>query len=266
MNANARYYDLLYLKLKPFFFDKKKYIMFVTNVKPYKKIADDIFGKADQVIANSHKGASCFKETFGYTPPVVNNLYDLESFSPSPKQKENKRIKIICVASFQARKRPFLFANIAKKVKYADFVWVGEGPFKIQIIEKIYNEKIKNLEIKDKMLQSDLATYLKQFDVFLFPSIQEGFPSVVVEAMACGLPVIAFNMYDPEAVVNEETGYVVTSEFEMLEKVKYLIKNRDTLSKFKSNARKRALEYSGQKLVFKLQKIIEDLIIYKTEE
>ena len=77
--------------------------------------------------------------------------------------------------------------------------------------------------------------------------------------MACGLPVIAFDQYGPEAVVDGSTGFVVNSEFVMLEKLKILLHTPGLIEKFSKNARTRASNYSGTQLKGKLEDIIDEM-------
>ncbi|MCB2194339.1 MAG: glycosyltransferase family 4 protein [Bacteroidetes bacterium] len=88
--------------------------------------------------------------------------------------------------------------------------------------------------------------FLKSIDIFLLPSIWEGFGYVTVEAMAYKKPVIAFNVgSNPEIIQDENTGFLVTP-FELdqfVDKIIFLFENPQKISEFGSNGRKRAIEY-----------------------
>src|SRR5699024_9438567 len=62
-------------------------------------------------------------------------------------------------------------------------------------IAALINSKIKHLEIEDKInilgQKSNVYQYLKQTNCMIYPSIREGLPGAILEAMVCGVPVVA---------------------------------------------------------------------------
>ena len=72
----------------------------------------------------------------------------------------------------------------------ARLVIVGDGVDRLKL-----ENRVKDLNIKEKVVftgyMDDPFGYLAGMDVFVLPSLWEGFPNVVLEAMACGVPVIA---------------------------------------------------------------------------
>ena len=65
------------------------------------------------------------------------------------------------------------------------------------------------VEFKDAVPWEDLPQYMAAADLFVLPSFSEGLTTSLVEAMACGLPVVATRCGGPEEVVNEEVGRLV---------------------------------------------------------
>jgi glycosyltransferase involved in cell wall biosynthesis len=59
---------------------------------------------------------------------------------------------------------------------------------------------------------AQLGEQMREADVFLFPSILEGHPQVLIQATACGLPSLAMSVYRPDAVVHGETGFLVDND------------------------------------------------------
>jgi glycosyltransferase involved in cell wall biosynthesis len=71
-------------------------------------------------------------------------------------------------------------------------------------------------------------------DVFVLPSFYEGMPLTVLEAMACGLPVVAFRVGGlPDCVFDDINGYLVEpgNIKELIEKIKLAYENRERLGK-----------------------------------
>ncbi len=78
--------------------------------------------------------------------------------------------------------------------------------------------KLKNLIAKNNLTQhveligflSDVKSFLNSIDIFVFPSLWEGFGNAMVEAMLEQKPVVAFNLTsNPEIVVDESVGFLV---------------------------------------------------------
>ena len=242
-----------------YFLKRRKIVVPIVNQVPYEeKTFPDLVSSPNHVFAISSKIRKGIKQYANIDVPVVHSCFDLNMFKTM--FKNNRRKKVVCVSSLQLRKQPFLFANIAKETPEADFIWIGDGYYMTWMKGKIQRENISNLTMAGILTQMELAEFLPQNDIFLFPSIHEGFPGAIAEAMACGLPVIAFDIYGPEAVIDGKTGYVVKSEFEMLEKLKYLLSNADTLKDFSVNARERAMDFEGSNVIHELEDYIDKIV------
>lgn len=234
----------IFLKIKKLLKTRKKIYISLVNRLPYQDYTSLIYNDSFIQFGISRKICEDFEKITGRKIPLVHLLYDLNKFKPI--EFKAKRDLVVCVGSHQIRKNPFLFANIAKKYPMYEFVWVGDGYYRSWIQEKKEKENIYNLKLVKKMHQDELAEFLSNAKLFLFPSVHEGFPNVIVEAMACGLPVIAMSTFGPEAVEDGFNGYVVDDEFEMFDKVKYLLENENLLEEMSKNSRKRAHLYTGK--------------------
>lgn len=66
--------------------------------------------------------------------------------------------------------------------------------------------------------QKELAEYYSLADVFVIPTREENFPTVNIEALACGTPVVTYNTGGSAEIINEKTGVVVPcDDFNALE-------------------------------------------------
>lgn len=91
-----------------------------------------------------------------------------------------------------------------------------------------------------------IGRLLYKFDVFILPSYSEGMPIAILEAMAAGLPVVATKVGGiPEAVVNEESGFLVDPGDYMA-----IAKKLDLL--FKNVNKRRRLGVAGRQRVLQL--------------
>lgn len=96
--------------------------------------------------------------------------------------------------------------RIIAQIPQARFVFIGDGPLRVSL-----EEKIKRMRLQDYFtllgFRQDVHELLPLFDVFALPSLYEGLPNVVLEAMACGLPVVATPADGTkEAVIDRITG------------------------------------------------------------
>lgn len=82
------------------------------------------------------------------------------------------------------------------------YVIYGHGP-----LMDVHKELAKELGVGDRVVltgyRTDVADFYKMADIFLFPSFREGLPVSVMEAMACGLPIIATNIRGSSDIVKE---------------------------------------------------------------
>ncbi len=107
----------------------------------------------------------------------------------------------------------------------------------------------------------DSKAFLSQIDIFLLPSLWEGFGYVLVEAMACKKPIVAYNISsNPEIVADNETGFLV--EFGDLDsftnKIVLLAKDKILREKIGANGRKRVESlFTIEQTVYNLQKLLE---------
>ena len=101
------------------------------------------------------------------------------------------------------------FEKLVAQIPPLVLLIIGEGP-----LESVLKEDAANRGLTDHVrfvgFREDFRSILLMSHIFLFPSLDEGFPYVIMDAMAAGLPVIATAVGGiPEAVVDGETGLLV---------------------------------------------------------
>lgn len=105
------------------------------------------------------------------------------------------------------------------------WVWVGDGELRPRV-ERLISKKGLAGRILLMGDRSDVSALLPGFDVFAIPSLYEGLPCAVVEAMTCGIPVAATAVNSvPEVVIPGKTGLLVrpTDPASMARAVGYLL-------------------------------------------
>nr|WP_321352420.1 glycosyltransferase family 4 protein [uncultured Methanoregula sp.] len=87
----------------------------------------------------------------------------------------------------------------------------GDGQLKKAIEEKIVETKmLDHVDLADWIPHDDLPKKLKQLRLLILPSYTEGLPNIMLEAMACGTPVLATPVGAiPEVLYDNETGFIM---------------------------------------------------------
>jgi glycosyltransferase involved in cell wall biosynthesis len=100
---------------------------------------------------------------------------------------------------------------------------VGGGKDEKELKQMAEKLKLKTLFLGER---NDVAEILPTMDVFVLPSLSEGFSVVILEAMACGIPVVATNVgSNREVVLDGKTGFIVEpgNPSKLAEKIKKLL-------------------------------------------
>ena len=136
---------------------------------------------------------------------------------------------------------------------------VGDGSER-----KCLKELVRNLGLEDHVVfvgrvpHDKIPEYMASADVFVLPSLSEGFGMVVVEAMAMGLPVIASRVGGlPEIIKDCENGFLVEprNPRDIAEKIILLLTNDDLRVYMSKRNTEEARKYSWEKIVEKLEKV-----------
>lgn len=108
-------------------------------------------------------------------------------------------VVILFVHRLSIRKGPQHLVPLASKLaKVSDnfvFLVVGDGPYRGQLLQEIHSRGLdEKVLIRGAVPNRQLPEYYRGADIFILPSEEEGFPRVLLEAMASGLPVVAFDV------------------------------------------------------------------------
>lgn len=133
------------------------------------------------------------------------------------------------------------FNTLCKKYNHLKLLLVGRREIELDPLdEKTDKIMAANKHIITTGTQDDVRPYLKLSDLLTFPSYREGFPNVVMEAGAMGLPAIVSDINGcNEIIIEGKNGYIVPpkSEKAMLEKMEELLLAPDVLAELANNTR-----------------------------
>jgi len=149
---------------------------------------------------------------------VVPNVVDTSLFCPSAEVAQSGnggKKRILLVALLDPKKGvPYLLEALARiKEKRDDLIFdiVGDGPNRAEY-EKLANEERGLADIvrfHGMKSKQEVAEFMKRCDFFVLPSLFETFGVVLIEALACGKPVIATDSGGPNEIITEEVGMLV---------------------------------------------------------
>lgn len=136
---------------------------------------------------------------------VVNNGIDIFSFKPLG-DKDNSKFKIIGVASAWVKSKGlFDFYKIREALNQDEYEILLVGLTDKQISELPLG--IKGISRTDSV--EDLALLYSEADVLVNPTYADSFPTVNMEALACGTPVITYRTGGSPEIIDDMTGVVV---------------------------------------------------------
>ncbi len=147
---------------------------------------------------------------------VINNVVDVSLFKPVPVKVKGKdeAKEIITVARLvESKGIEYLIKalNILKNTR-EDFILniIGDGDLRDKLVNMVTEfGLVKFVKFYGTLPKSEVAEYMSKSDFFVLPSIFETFGVVIIEAMACGKPVVATNVGGPKETVTPQTGILV---------------------------------------------------------
>lgn len=136
--------------------------------------------------------------------------------------------------------------QISGKHNKTFFVFVGNGAQK-EYIEKLCREKNiqKYTRFEGSVELKQLIDWYSIADIFVLPSLSEGRPTVIYEAMSCKLPVIATDVGGvSEQVENGYNGFIVKPRDSnaLADRITYLLENDDLREDMGRKSRRRIIE------------------------
>lgn len=196
-----------------------------------------------------------------YSSPktVIPNGIDLEVFNPQVqkiKKYSDGKINILFLGRIEERKGLIYLLKaykiLEKKFSNLRLIIGGEGPLKSDLEKWVNINKLKNVTFEGKIEEEKASSYYATADIFCAPSIfGESFGLVVVEAMACGKPVVAFANEGYKNVLKGKGAKFLAKPRDyktLAEKLEILIKNEKLRKEMGEWGKKEAPKYAWPKI------------------
>ena len=225
------------------FFDKSK--------KLYEQKKNLFSGLNLTIITPSNWLANLVKQSFlkDYPVKVIHNGIDLSIFKPSASDFRKKygleeKYIILGVAFGWGKKKGLdVFVELSKRLdKRFQIVLVGTD-------DKVDKQLPPNIiSIHRTQNQKELAEIYTAADVFVNPTREDTFPTVNMEALACGTPIITFNTGGSPEIIDQTCGNIIDKD-DVLSLQRVLLQMKTNTVEYKENCIKQALNFD-EKLIF----------------
>lgn len=210
------------------------------------------FELADKVVVCSSYTLNSFLEN-GFPREKLYNVALDSSFEPKKiyRRTFNKKEFVVGIAGSNTLRKGFIYLLEAwKELDIPDAKLLIRAPKQeLKKISKIWDliDGAASIEIIEYV--DDMEEFYKECDLFVLPSIDEGFGMVVFEALACSLPVIiSKNVGAGDFITNGKEGFIVEirNVQQIKNKIEHLHSDRQLLQTMSSNAKKTYDNYQNR--------------------
>lgn len=199
---------------------------------------------------------------------VIHNGIDIEVFVPYDKERDKNLI--LWIGRFTPGKGvEYLidgFNILVKERPDLKLLMIGDGPSKEYIKQKILKLGLdEKIIMKEFVPNQEILPIYQNSSVFVLPSIDEGVPRTILEAMACGIPVVCTEL--PQLVdIVKGCGITVPKRdpIAIYEAISKILSDKDLFRKLSENGRKNVVDnYSWEDTVTRTISLYEELICQK---
>lgn len=224
----------------------------------HKQKAKEAFCNSATNIAVSAVLAANLQRRFSRDFLVIPNIVDVNFFKP--KKTEKSTYTFINVAHLNKNKNQAMLIRAFEKHHRAHpnsrLLILGGGEEKANLQALVHRLGLaKSVSLFGYATRQEVRESMQNSDCFVLPSIVETFGVVLIEAMACGLPVLASKCGGPESIVTKETGILFDNNEEaLLRAMRQMVELEYSVSKIRQYVES---SYSETAVAKEIVKILE---------
>lgn len=156
------------------------------------------------------------------------------------------------------------FAELIKEHPEIRLKLLGKGNLEEELKDRAQRLGIRDyITFFEEVRYQNVPNYYRRADIFVLPSLSEGLPNVLMEAMASGLPVVATDVGGNKELIQENKGgYLVDpkNSTELSKAIKRLVENPEMRKKMGRFNRDHAIKYDTQNIMKQKRKIISEIV------
>jgi len=227
---------------------------FSENTNAARDLEISVFNAADRIIVTTKTMAADLIQRVPQATTrttIIPNYVETERFFPY--KNSNSSYDVIFIGRIAAQKNLDALLAAVRALSLRTAI-IGDGPLKEEFEQK-YASPDNKISFLGNIPNYDLPLYLNEARLFILPSMYEGHPKTLLEAMACGLPVIGANSPGIREVITPgENGWLCETDAESIKNaISYLLANPELCNMLGKNARKYALDTVSLDRIIKME-------------
>ncbi len=197
---------------------------------------------------------------------LIPNGVDINTFKPLDNKEElrrkygiplDKKVVLFSISNIKDVNKGYQsILETTKILRDEDILFVGVGDLNIK------NSK-NNKTIQYISDESLMAEVYNLADVFLYTSLVESCPMTIIESMACGVPVVAFEAQGVQELVDKDSGFLSKTGdvLELANNVEFLLDNKELRENMSISGRRKIVEsFSLERMLVEYNKLYKNIL------